>query len=73
MGRTQKNYYEDNREKIAEYKKQYRQDNHQIIAEKNKQKTICVCGSETTIIHKKRHERSQKHKSFVENQQLQSI
>ena len=36
-GRTQKEWREDNKEKIAEYKKEYRKNNKEEIAEKQKQ------------------------------------
>lgn len=82
---SNKQYYEDNKEIICEKKKQYRQDNNQKINERKrqhyndnkdkineqrKQPMICICGSEIQKVEKARHEKSQKHKSFIENQQV---
>ena len=61
-GRTHKEYIEDNREKIAEYKKKHYQDNKEKITEyhkkRNKEKITCNhCGSNILkcglSIHKK--------------------
>ena len=51
----QKQYAQDNKEKIAEYKKQYRQ------TENYKKSHTCDCGGKFKIQHKTRHERSKKH------------
>ena len=68
-----KQYYDEKKEIISEQRKQYYEDHKKEIKEYQKQKTICVCGSETTIYQKARHERTQKHKSFIEAQKLQPI
>ena len=49
-GRTMKEYYEDNREKILQ---------------KKKQKYTCECGSTLRIDSKTRHERRKKHQDFI--------
>jgi hypothetical protein len=75
-----KEYYEANREKIAEYNKEYREDNRgkiiekrkeyyeakrEKIAEKRAEKVKCdICGCESTRQHLKRHQQSNKCKSF---------
>ena len=51
-GRTKKEYYQDNKEKIKEYKKKYRTENKEILAEKQK---------------KYYHEKTKKHQNFINN------
>jgi hypothetical protein len=76
-GRTKKEYAEENKEKTQTYMKQYQKNNKEDITEyknewyANKKETLlehiqCVCGSSYTKVHKLRHERSKKHKQFVE-------
>ena len=69
-----KTYYEDNKERIAEHQKQYNQDNKERIAERKKQyyqdnneRHSCICGGLYTILHKKQHERTNKHIEYVNN------
>jgi len=57
-----KQYRQDNREKISENQKQYRQDNHQKILEKNREKVSCECGCILTKYQLKRHRNSDNHK-----------
>jgi len=46
ISEQKKQYYQDNRDNIAEYHKQYYQDNRDEIAEQRKQKITCdICGS----------------------------
>jgi hypothetical protein len=45
-------------------------DNKDKISEHKKQKIICICGSETSIDHKARHEKTNKHISFIQSQQV---
>jgi len=74
--RNQKQYQEDNKEVIKEYKKQYREDNketiiqwqHQYrvdnkekIKESRSKKYTCDCGITSSHDHKARHERSKGH------------
>jgi hypothetical protein len=65
---TFKQYREQNKELYDEYQKKYREDNKDKINEHQKQKIICVCGSETIVSHKARHEQTKKHKAFIEKQ-----
>lgn len=59
--RTNKQYKQDNFEKMSEYHKQYHQDNREKISEKNNKKIICErCGSISVKCSIKRHQRSQK-------------
>ena len=63
-GRNKKEYYDDNKEHFAEYKKKYYADNK----EEDTKKHDCVCGLSYSKHHKARHEKSIKHKSYIENQ-----
>lgn len=80
VGRTKKEYYEDNRDKISETTKKYREDNHNKfverkkkfyednkvkISEQRKSKTTCQCGVTYNKCDKARHEQSKKHLSFI--------
>ena len=72
-GNTQKEYREDNKEKIKERKKNYYESKKEDILknaklqyektkdEKNKT-CICECGREVILRHKKKHELSRNHK-----------
>ena len=74
--RTQKQWYEDNKEYIVEYnkeycennkevilkkKKKYYEDNKKITSEKSKEKITCECGCKVRKQHLNRHKKSQKH------------
>lgn len=80
-GRTTKQYQEEHKEEIREQRKQFREEHKEEIREKkkefyekNKEKTlekmkekyICDCGVESRKYGKKRHEKSQKHIKWVE-------
>ena len=82
-GRTLKEYYQDNKNKIKEKKKERYYDNKNKILERNKQyyennknkilekmkiKHTCVCGSCICKGDKAKHERSKKHIKFLESQ-----
>jgi hypothetical protein len=66
-GRTKQEYSFDNKEHIFNYKKQYREDHKEEIKFKKSTSYICECGSTFTDHHRARHERSIKHKSFIDN------
>ena len=79
-GRTNKEYYEDNKEKKLKYKKKYRNDNKEKILKKEKQyrndnkeninyykseKVVCDhCGCESTKNNIKRHQKTNKCKNY---------
>lgn len=67
LAEKNKEWREDNREKFLEKQREYREENKVEIAEKRKQKITCPCGSTLTIKHKARHEKSIKHKKYLEN------
>ena len=81
-GRTDKEYYQDNKIDILEYQTEYRKQNKAIINEKikiyhNKNKAkialqqkavlICDCGCSYTKVHKLRHMESKKHIKLMAN------
>ena len=82
-GRTMKEWWEDNREKIAEYKKEYHQDNREKILEYQKQHyqankekiaeqrkeiiTCDICGCESTRNNLQRHQKTAKCQSHIKN------
>ena len=77
---SRKEYRQDNKEQIKEYKQQSYEKNKEQIKErvreyneKNKEKIqehknkvcLCICGKEYTHSHKLRHERTQFHLNFI--------
>jgi hypothetical protein len=75
-GRTRAQLFQEHPEKKAMFAKKYRQNNPEKIREdskkerekKGKVKHLCVCGSTYTYFHKTRHEKSNKHKQYLQNQ-----
>jgi len=79
-GRTQKEYYEDvknteryknriskNKKDNIELQKKWSKDWYENKGkEKRKEKYTCECGTTLTIVKKKRHETSNKHKKYLE-------
>ena len=79
-GRTNKQYYIDNRDKKLEYQKQYMIDNRDKIKEKrkqyyidnrdkikenDKQKITCICSSNIRRCEHKKHIKTKKHKKLM--------
>ena len=62
-----KRWCEKNKERIAEQKKEYYKKNKNKIAEQMKQKITCECGSVINYGEKSRHEKTQKHKNNLSN------
>jgi hypothetical protein len=52
-------YYENNKEKIAQYKKEYYN---------KKEKYLCTCGKTLTQCNKIKHEKTKKHQDYVNSQ-----
>jgi hypothetical protein len=65
IAEKQKAYYVDNREAISEYQKAYYVDNKEQIAEQKKVTFTCDCGSVLTHCNKSRHEKSKKHREYM--------
>jgi hypothetical protein len=78
--RTQKQYYEDNKERIQEYKKQYQEDNKdnkqeydkkyretnkENIKEKKNEKIKCECGCDVNKQNLKQHQKTKKHMDLM--------
>ena len=79
-GRTTKEYYKDNKDKVLKHKVKYYQKNKEKIKEnrkreyeKNKQykneKIKCVCGSITGRSNMSNHKKTKKHLKFIEQNQ----
>jgi hypothetical protein len=68
-GRTREQYYQDNKQELNEYQRQYRQENKEEIQQKANEKHNCVCGGRYTKVNKSPHEKTQKHQTFIRNQQ----
>ena len=75
-GRTQKEWRDDNKDLIKEKDKKYREDNKDRLKEYQKkykkqnkdkinQKFICPCGSNYTKTNKSHHDKTKKHKQFI--------
>ena len=62
---SRKEYRQDNKEQIKEYKQQYNEKNKEKIQEHKNKVCICECGKKYTHSHKLRHEKSKFHKIFL--------
>ena len=60
-----KQYQQDNREALSIKAKQYHQDNREAISAKRGLKFNCECGRKYTYGHKARHLRSNKHQAYI--------
>jgi len=66
-GRTQKEWYQENREKEIERLKVYRQENKEKIAESRKEDVVCECGCEIRRRGLIPHRKSKKHQEFIQS------
>ena len=64
-GRTDKEYYIDNKAKINEQSKIYRENNKDKISEQNRVQYDCECGGKYTYSHKSQHFKTKKHQEFI--------
>ena len=60
-GRTDAEYYQDNRDVLTEYRRRYSQDNRERINQKHE----CACGGRFTLKNKTVHLRTKKHQRFT--------
>ena len=67
MGRTQKEYYIDNKDKLNTYQKEYNELNKGEILEYQNTKYICECGGKFTINNKIQHSNTIKHKKYLDS------
>ena len=63
-----KQYWFDNKEEINDKRREHYVDNKEKILEKQKEKCTCICGLTLRKQDLRRHERSQKHIKFIEEQ-----
>jgi len=61
-----KHYAQENKETVKEYKDEWYQKNKEKILAKQKETFTCECGSEVRCSGKAEHNRSTKHKKFIE-------
>ena len=81
-GRTKKEYYNDNKNKILEKAKEYYNDNKKEISENKKEyyeankqqilnikkiRVVCECGKEYTTGNKSKHIKTKKHIKYIES------
>ena len=68
-GRTKKEHYEDNKDKLLDnmkdYSKTYRKNNKDDIAIKSKEKITCECGCISTKYNISKHKKTQKHLNAI--------
>ena len=64
--RTDKQYYEDNKEAIAVYHKQYHKDNKEYRNARANKKIQCECGCMVSRANIVRHCNSKKHKDLID-------
>ncbi len=64
-GRTGKQYYKDNQNKLLENRKQYYEVNRDVINAKQSIKHTCECGGNYTHRHRSTHIKTIKHQTFV--------
>jgi hypothetical protein len=80
-GRTKKEYYQDNKDKLVIYGNlyamnhkeeaaKYRADNAEALKEKKKVLFLCECGSKCSHCSKARHFRTSKHLKFMDKKSL---
>ena len=66
-GRTHKEWYEDNKAEERYKQKQHYELHKERFLNHQKQKYNCPCGSVSTISHKARHERTNKHQHYLKS------
>ena len=65
--RTNTERYYDNQKERQEYGRQYYNKNKKEIIKKRCEEYICICGKPATRIHKNRHEKTKKHRTYIFN------
>ena len=69
-GRNNREYREDNKERIQKSNQQYRIDNYKNIQEYQNKVRPCACGGTFTYKLNYRHKLTPRHKAFLEQQNL---
>ena len=67
MKEYQKEYREKNKQELAEKKKEYRQENKEILAKKANEKFTCECGSICRKLDKVQHFKTKKHQDYFKD------
>ena len=68
-----KDYYQENKEHLKDCSKDYYNDNKDKLLEKANTKLTCVCGCNYTRANKNQHIKSNKHLSYINNQNNSEI
>ena len=63
--RSQKEYYEDNKEIRKQQSKEYRNKNKEEISLRRSFKINCECGGKYTLLNKSAHSRTKKHLNYL--------
>ena len=63
--RTDREYKQDNRNKLQEYDRQYRKKNRETINEKHNKQIDCECGGHYAVKNKTRHFKTKKHQNYL--------
>jgi hypothetical protein len=84
-GRTQRQWYQDNKERLIEKAKKYHERNRDILNAKNKEryyknreqisesgkeKIRCECGQDISRAHLTRHKQTNRHQKLLEDKNL---
>lgn len=72
-GRTQEEWFSENKEHRAEYNKQYYADNKDAISKQHNQIFVCECGGKYTAGNKSRHSKSTKHQNLITDSQSSAV
>jgi hypothetical protein len=69
IAQKKKEYREANKEVISQKNKEYREKNREVIAQKQKEKIVCECGTEIVKYTLSKHKKTQKHIKLLEKKQ----
>jgi len=70
LAEQKKEYYKSNKEKIKQYQKEYNETNKEKIAARKKIKFTCECGSTLRKGEKARHKKTSKHIKYIEENNI---
>ncbi len=60
-------YYETHKEQIAECRKKYKETHKEQIQEYNRQCHDCICGCSIRLDNKHKHEKTEKHRKYIDS------
>jgi hypothetical protein len=65
MGEYEKNYRQNHKKEILEYKKEYYEKNRQILKDKRNEKFLCECGYNISRCNLVKHKVSKRHNDIM--------